>query len=240
MYSVNYHRAASVAEAAKLLEARRGQGAVGRHDADPGDEDAARGAVRRGRPQPYPGAEGHHGVGQDASRSARRRRMPRSRPTPKLEEGLPGALPSRRAISATRMCATRARSAARSPTTIRRPTIRRRCWRSTRPSSPTSARSPPTKFFTGLFETALEGWRDHHRRDLRRRPTKAGYAKFPNPASRYAMTGVFVAKGKDGVRVAVTGRRRRRRVPLQGDRGRAGQEVRCVGAGGRQAVALED
>ncbi len=36
-------------------------------------------------------------------------------------------------------------------------------------------------------------------------PAKAGYAKFPNPASRYAVTGVFVAKGKDGVRVAVTG-----------------------------------
>ena len=29
--------------------------------------------------------------------------------------------------------------------------------------------------------------------------------KFPNPASRYAMVGVFVAKTNDGVRVAVTG-----------------------------------
>jgi carbon-monoxide dehydrogenase medium subunit len=29
--------------------------------------------------------------------------------------------------------------------------------------------------------------------------------KFPNPASRYAMVGVFVAKTKSGVRVAVTG-----------------------------------
>ena len=29
--------------------------------------------------------------------------------------------------------------------------------------------------------------------------------KFPNPASRYAMVGVFVAKFPDGVRVAVTG-----------------------------------
>ncbi len=29
--------------------------------------------------------------------------------------------------------------------------------------------------------------------------------KFPNPASRYAIVGVFVAKAKDGVRVAVTG-----------------------------------
>ena len=36
-------------------------------------------------------------------------------------------------------------------------------------------------------------------------PAKAAYSKFPNPASRYAMAGVFVAKDKDGVRVAVTG-----------------------------------
>ena len=36
-------------------------------------------------------------------------------------------------------------------------------------------------------------------------PEKAGYEKFRNPASRYAMVGVFVAKTKAGVRVAVTG-----------------------------------
>ncbi len=36
-------------------------------------------------------------------------------------------------------------------------------------------------------------------------PDKAGYAKFPNPASRYAIVGVFVAKTAGGVRVAVTG-----------------------------------
>ena len=34
---------------------------------------------------------------------------------------------------------------------------------------------------------------------------KAAYMKFPNPASRYAMVGVFVAKTAGGVRVAVTG-----------------------------------
>ena len=37
------------------------------------------------------------------------------------------------------------------------------------------------------------------------KPEKAGYAKFPNPASRYAMVGVMVAKTAAGVRVAVTG-----------------------------------
>ena len=37
-------------------------------------------------------------------------------------------------------------------------------------------------------------------------PKKSGYAKFPNPASLYAMVGVFVAQLADGsVRVAVTG-----------------------------------
>ena len=60
------------------------------------------------------------------------------------------------------------------------------------------------KFFTGLFETALkEG--EVVTAVTFEAPEKCGYAKFPNPASRYAMTGVFVVKAKDGVRVAVTG-----------------------------------
>jgi len=36
-------------------------------------------------------------------------------------------------------------------------------------------------------------------------PEKSAYAKFPNPASRYAIVGVFVAKLKKEVRVVVTG-----------------------------------
>lgn len=36
-------------------------------------------------------------------------------------------------------------------------------------------------------------------------PAKAAYVKFRNPASRYAMVGVFVATGPKGLRVAVTG-----------------------------------
>jgi len=59
-------------------------------------------------------------------------------------------------------------------------------------------------FFTGLFETALEDG-ELITAITFEAPEKAGYAKFPNPASRYAMTGVFVAKGVGGVRVAVTG-----------------------------------
>jgi aerobic carbon-monoxide dehydrogenase medium subunit len=60
------------------------------------------------------------------------------------------------------------------------------------------------KFFTGLFETALEDGEIVTAVSFTA-PAKAGYAKFPNPASRYAITGVFVATTKDGVRVAVTG-----------------------------------
>ncbi|MBZ9677260.1 FAD binding domain-containing protein [Mesorhizobium sp. ES1-1] len=59
-------------------------------------------------------------------------------------------------------------------------------------------------FFTGLFETALnEGEIVTAVRFTV--PAKAAYEKFRNPASRYAIVGVFVAQGNDGVRVAVTG-----------------------------------
>ena len=60
-------------------------------------------------------------------------------------------------------------------------------------------------FFRGLFETALDDGEIITAFEFTA-PAKAGYAKFPNPASRYAMTGVFVAKhGNGDVRVAVTG-----------------------------------
>ena len=59
-------------------------------------------------------------------------------------------------------------------------------------------------FFTGLFETALEPGEIITEVSFRV-PSRAGYAKFPNPASRYAMVGVFVAQFDTNVRVAVTG-----------------------------------
>ncbi|NRP69517.1 Carbon monoxide dehydrogenase medium chain [Ensifer psoraleae] len=60
-------------------------------------------------------------------------------------------------------------------------------------------------FFTGLFETALND--DEIITAIAfEAPAKAAYRKFPNPASRYAMTGVFVVRRDNGdVRVAVTG-----------------------------------
>ena len=59
-------------------------------------------------------------------------------------------------------------------------------------------------YFTGLFETALEEGEIVTALAFDA-PDKAGYAKFRNPASRYAMAGVFVTKNAGTVRVAVTG-----------------------------------
>jgi aerobic carbon-monoxide dehydrogenase medium subunit len=59
-------------------------------------------------------------------------------------------------------------------------------------------------FFQGMFTTAL------HEGEIITAvkfpiPQKAAYAKFLQPASRFALTGVYVAKFTSGVRVAVTG-----------------------------------
>ncbi|MGE0007880.1 MAG: xanthine dehydrogenase family protein subunit M [Parvibaculaceae bacterium] len=61
------------------------------------------------------------------------------------------------------------------------------------------------KFFTDMFATALNDDEIVTAVEFPV-PKRAAYVKFPNPASRYAMVGVFVAELKDGsVRVAVTG-----------------------------------
>jgi carbon-monoxide dehydrogenase medium subunit len=59
-------------------------------------------------------------------------------------------------------------------------------------------------FFTGMFDTALEPG-EIVTKVIFPLPRKAGYAKFPNPASRYALVGVFVSKRGKDVRAAVTG-----------------------------------
>lgn len=59
-------------------------------------------------------------------------------------------------------------------------------------------------YFKALFETALEP----NEIILSVRfpiPARAAYAKFPNPASRYAVVGVMIADTADGIRAAVTG-----------------------------------
>jgi len=59
-------------------------------------------------------------------------------------------------------------------------------------------------FFTGMYETALAD--DEVIVSVSFPvPKKASYVKFPNPASRFALVGVFVAQTAHGVRVAVTG-----------------------------------
>ena len=61
------------------------------------------------------------------------------------------------------------------------------------------------KFFTGMFTTALK--KDEIITAVHFQiPKKAAHQKFPNPASRYAMVGVFVSQdGKGKTRVGVTG-----------------------------------
>ncbi|GGG20963.1 carbon monoxide dehydrogenase [Caldovatus sediminis] len=59
-------------------------------------------------------------------------------------------------------------------------------------------------FFTGMFTTALEPGEILVAIEFPV-PEKAGYAKMKNPASRYVMTGAFVSRGPQGVRVAING-----------------------------------
>jgi carbon-monoxide dehydrogenase medium subunit len=59
-------------------------------------------------------------------------------------------------------------------------------------------------FFTGMFSTPLEQGEIITEIEFPV-PTKAAYEKFRNPASRYAIVGVFVAQTPGGARVAVTG-----------------------------------
>lgn len=68
----------------------------------------------------------------------------------------------------------------------------------------TTREIPADSYFTGLFRTALQPG------ELIKAirfpiPQKAGYSKFEQRASRYALIGVFVAQTASGVRVAVTG-----------------------------------
>ncbi len=69
----------------------------------------------------------------------------------------------------------------------------------------TSQRSiPGEQFFTGLYETALSPGELITAVSFPI-PQQAAYAKFRQPASRFALVGVFVCKSAAGVRVAVTG-----------------------------------
>tara|TARA_B100000700_G_scaffold183993_2_gene202911 strand:- start:940 stop:1728 length:789 start_codon:yes stop_codon:yes gene_type:complete len=60
------------------------------------------------------------------------------------------------------------------------------------------------KFFKGIFETDLKKGELIEAIEFEI-PEKSSYEKYPNPASRYAIVGIYVAKLKNEVRVAVTG-----------------------------------
>jgi carbon-monoxide dehydrogenase medium subunit len=68
----------------------------------------------------------------------------------------------------------------------------------------TKRRIAADDFFKGLFETALEPDEIITKVQFPL-PKKAAYVKFPNPASRFALVGVFVSKRGSENRVAVTG-----------------------------------
>jgi aerobic carbon-monoxide dehydrogenase medium subunit len=69
----------------------------------------------------------------------------------------------------------------------------------------TDRRSIPAEaFFTGLYETALEPGELVVAVSFPK-PQRAAYSKLRQPASRFALVGVFVCQGANGVRVAVTG-----------------------------------
>jgi carbon-monoxide dehydrogenase medium subunit len=59
-------------------------------------------------------------------------------------------------------------------------------------------------YFQGMFSTALDAGEIITAVEFPI-PSKAAYVKFNQPASRFALTAVFVARGAHGVRVAVTG-----------------------------------
>ena len=63
---------------------------------------------------------------------------------------------------------------------------------------------PADSFFTGMYETALQPGELIVSVSFPI-PQKAAYIKYKQPASRFALVGVFVSQGAGGVRVAVTG-----------------------------------
>ncbi|MGH8151315.1 MAG: FAD binding domain-containing protein [Rhodanobacteraceae bacterium] len=67
-----------------------------------------------------------------------------------------------------------------------------------------SRKIPSDDFFQGLFATALEDGELITSVSFPI-PKRAAYVKFPQPASLFALIGVFVAQFDKGVRVAVTG-----------------------------------
>ncbi len=67
-----------------------------------------------------------------------------------------------------------------------------------------SRRIPAENFFLGLFQNALKTGELITKVEFQI-PTTSAYEKFPNPASRYAIVGVFAANFDHMTRIGVTG-----------------------------------
>ena len=113
--------------------------------------------------------------------------------SPVVRSAIAGPVRSGRRHRRPARAATAAPSAARSPTTIRQPTIPRPCWRSGATIVTNKREIKADDFFKGLFTTALEDGEIITRISFPI-PAKFAYIKFANPASRYALVGVAVAQ----------------------------------------------
>ncbi len=202
MYAFTYHRPTSIADAVKsvgegkflagghtLIPTMKQRLAMPGHLVDLNKVAELKGIADNGSATPRP--------------SSAMTRMPTSRPRRRRRKAIP-ASPRWPAASAIRRCAIAARSAARSPTTIRSPIIPPRAWRSARPSSPTSAPSPPT-----TSSPACSRRRCIPARSLRRSPSRTPTSSSTRSsatrprATRWSASSSPSAAG--GVRVAVTG-----------------------------------
>jgi carbon-monoxide dehydrogenase medium subunit len=80
----------------------------------------------------------------------------------------------------------------------------RPCWAWAPRCTPTQRKIAADDFFQGMFTTALKDGELITAISFPH-PKRAAYMKFKQPASRFALIGVFVAQTDSGVRVAVTG-----------------------------------
>ena len=154
MYSFDYQRPADRAAAAAAVKARCALPGR-RPEPDPGDEAAPVVQRAAGRPGRHRRPEGHQGRRQQRHHRRDDHARHGGRVRPRCRR------PSRRwpnwpAASATRWCATWARSAARSPTPTRPPATRPRCWAWARRCNTDQRTIAADSFFTGLYETALQ------------------------------------------------------------------------------------
>ena len=204
MYAVEFAQPKTLADAAaaSCVDGR----AAARRRSKPrrGDEIAAFAARHARLVERHSRSQGHS-QGRRAHRHRRDDAARRSRVVGRRESRDARTCRVSPKASAIGRCATWARSAARSPTTIPRPIGRRPCSGPARRFAPTSARSPPTISSRACSKRRWRPTRSSPPSIFRSRSARL-MRSFRNPASRFALVGVFVAQYANGdVRVAVTG-----------------------------------